>query len=633
MPIKHRLKYLRSELKKTQKLLELHCISKREHLELIAPSEQVDNLFLIGDGGTRQGVIQKWLQGLSNPALEECSVIQQETENTDGQQIGEGIVDKLCQLDLDEDNILPIDNEPYPWTLSKSSRHRLHRHWLGLLGLLAKDKLGKLTAEYENACNHVLPYDEFELAILQDAKVVGMTTTAATRKWELLVALKPAIMIVEEAAEVLEAHIVACLTPYTKHLILIGDHMQLRPSVSNHRLSVENKLDVSMFERLVGGNVEHKSLNVQIRMRPCISRLLKRFYPELLDHESVTLFESIRGFCKNVFFWKHSNKEDSARSTTKANEEEAAMVVALALYLTQFQGYKSSELTILTLYAGQREKIKRMLGMRIGNNEQIRVTSVDDFQGEESNIILSLVRSNESTVGFAKNPNRICVALSRARHGLYIMGNAALFQAQSSVWNAVIEDLASVGNIGASTPLSCPNHPGISDRDATCAADIGGSPCRLPCDFLFPCGHFCPRSCHYMGDHQLMGVCSKQCEEVHKYCNHVCDQACYLHGPDTGCPPCEKLVPLISLIAATKSWCLATNCRQAQRHSNVHKLVLKGSLVGIAARMHAKNLAQSTVKKELVFNYLVNITISQAATNPLYAVKRTSVCRCLVATL
>ena len=47
----------------------------------------------------------------------------------------------------------------------------------------------------------------------------------------------------------------------------------------------------------------------------------------------------------------------------------------------------------------------------------VRVTVVDNFQGEENDIILlSLVRSNEENrIGFLKTDNRICVALSRAK--------------------------------------------------------------------------------------------------------------------------------------------------------------------------------------------------------------------------
>ena len=49
--------------------------------------------------------------------------------------------------------------------------------------------------------------------------------------------------------------------------------------------------------------------------------------------------------------------------------------------------------------------------------KDVRVSSVDNFQGEENEIILlSLVRSNtDNEIGFLKMNNRICVALSRAK--------------------------------------------------------------------------------------------------------------------------------------------------------------------------------------------------------------------------
>jgi superfamily I DNA and/or RNA helicase len=47
-------------------------------------------------------------------------------------------------------------------------------------------------------------------------------------------------------------------------------------------------------------------------------------------------------------------------------------------------------------------------------------------QGEESDVVIaSLVRSNDSgSVGFLKEPERINVLLSRARHGLVLIGNS-----------------------------------------------------------------------------------------------------------------------------------------------------------------------------------------------------------------
>jgi hypothetical protein len=42
---------------------------------------------------------------------------------------------------------------------------------------------------------------------------------------------RPQVVIVEEAAEVLEAHILTSLAPTVEHLVLIGDHLQLPPKV------------------------------------------------------------------------------------------------------------------------------------------------------------------------------------------------------------------------------------------------------------------------------------------------------------------------------------------------------------------------------------------------------------------
>ena len=58
-------------------------------------------------------------------------------------------------------------------------------------------------------------------------------------------------MIVEEAAEVLEAHIVVSMPRTTEHLILIGDHQQLKPSPTVYELALNYNLDVSLFERMV----------------------------------------------------------------------------------------------------------------------------------------------------------------------------------------------------------------------------------------------------------------------------------------------------------------------------------------------------------------------------------------------
>ena len=73
----------------------------------------------------------------------------------------------------------------------------------------------------------------------------------AAKYRDLLHRIKPKITIVEEAAEVLESHIVTALTGGCEHLILIGDHKQLRPKPTVFDLGVNYQLDISLFERLV----------------------------------------------------------------------------------------------------------------------------------------------------------------------------------------------------------------------------------------------------------------------------------------------------------------------------------------------------------------------------------------------
>lgn len=54
--------------------------------------------------------------------------------------------------------------------------------------------------------------------------IVALTTTGCAKYSDLLKTTKFPIVIVEEAAEVFEAHILTSLSKDTEHIILIGDH-------------------------------------------------------------------------------------------------------------------------------------------------------------------------------------------------------------------------------------------------------------------------------------------------------------------------------------------------------------------------------------------------------------------------
>lgn len=119
---------------------------------------------------------------------------------------------------------------------------------------------------------------------------------------------------------------------------------------------------------------------------------------------------------------------------------------------------------------------------------QLLLRTVDNFQGEEAKIvILSLVRNRgnpsqqvpggPSSIGFLKvslpgvalfhfspantvqTKNRINVALSRAKHGMYIMGNRDQLAEKNDMWRRILEDLTENGCVGQGWPVGCHLHP------------------------------------------------------------------------------------------------------------------------------------------------------------------------------
>lgn len=306
--------------------------------------------------------------------------------------------------------------------LSVNQRWKLYRFWVQKTENHYLNQLRKKQPDYERALARKFELMlEEDFHVLRNARVIGMTTTCAARYRRILQRIRPKIILVEEAAEVLEAHIITSLTKGCQHLILIGDHQQLRPKPEVYELAKKYKLDVSLFERMVKVGIQCERLSVQHRMRPEIAALMKHIYDDLDNHESVEKYEDIKGMKKNMFFIDHCHLEYSPDGThSHVNEHEATFLVALCRYLLQ-QGYSHNQITLLTTYTGQifaiRECVQEAKSEEL---KHVRLTTVDNFQGEESDIILlSLVRSNkDEKVGFISDVNRACVALSRAKKGL-----------------------------------------------------------------------------------------------------------------------------------------------------------------------------------------------------------------------
>jgi hypothetical protein len=181
--------------------------------------------------------------------------------------------------------------------LSNSNRWRLYRVWRKLYFQEKEIQIKALNEEYAEKLKEFERIRlEEDLYILREANIVGLTTTGAAKFRSIIEQIDPLIVVVEEAAEVLESHVVTSLTKSTKHLILIGDHQQLKPNPTVYDLAINYNLEVSLFERMINNDLPFYQLKTQHRMRPSISSLLvPHIYKELIDHESVQKYEQIKG--------------------------------------------------------------------------------------------------------------------------------------------------------------------------------------------------------------------------------------------------------------------------------------------------------------------------------------------------
>jgi len=251
-----------------------------------------------------------------------------------------------------------------------------------------------------------------------------------------------------------------------------------------------NYLKESQFKRLIANpkvsSTIRATFDVQYRMHSQIGALIQQFYPELENGlicgiEAEEDVEDLNnkasrhhglyheGFIKpnNHVVWVDVPEPEAKDGTSRVNETEVEIVKQVLNYLKNSDGYEDfqnhweketdtdkrlqeQEIGIISFYGKQVRKLNEV--RKYAQKEldmKIRLKTVDKFQGMERNIIIvSTVRSdkiidlgtgkavpnvrgregrNYSPWGFADSPERLNVALSRARRLLIVVGNIMHF--------------------------------------------------------------------------------------------------------------------------------------------------------------------------------------------------------------
>ncbi|KAI5463927.1 P-loop containing nucleoside triphosphate hydrolase protein [Mariannaea sp. PMI_226] len=413
-----------------------------------------------------------------------------------------------------------------------------------LLDNITNEKLPAMLRRYQDACDKakVNRWNRY-VKIIQDegVEVLGCTTTGLSKYRGLISALKPLVLMIEEAAETRESNITSSLYPSLDQIVLVGDHQQLVPHVDVPELEGQPyHFNKSLFERLVGHGLPYTMLKVQRRMIPIIRSVVHAFYPELKDHESVrdprnrAPVPGMGG--KHIWWFQHQWGECQNDNFSFYNVNESVMIVGFIRYLVQ-NGMCASQITTLTYYKGQVNTILRKLNAdpilaSYNPSKEWSVRTVDGFQGEENDVILlSLVRSPSNPhdlakVGFVDNENRAVVATSRARCGMYIFGNSnSLLSCSKSnqTWQKVFDIFAKERCIGYKMPVVCQNHGHITHLYQPADWDkipYGG--CQQRCEEKCVEGHACKMTCHVGNLHMK---CQEKCNKF-LLCGHACKALC-----------------------------------------------------------------------------------------------------------
>ena len=242
------------------------------------------------------------------------------------------------------------------------------------------------------------------------------------------------------------------------------------------------EMEISHFQRLYERiDISLKgTFNLQYRMHPAINAVIEQFYREDGGLRCGLVYPQDRGVNDTNFsnpasryhgidipglinpnthvLFINSDSPEMLDGTSRVNYGEIEAIDALLsklessnsfqTYLSKFKKEEDKQIGIISFYGKQIKHIRNVARQHF--NLPIRISTVDRFQGMERNIVIvSMVRSNiiqsargqqpdyerypeygfprQRSLGFAQSPNRLNVALSRAKRLLIIIGNEKHF--------------------------------------------------------------------------------------------------------------------------------------------------------------------------------------------------------------
>ena len=253
---------------------------------------------------------------------------------------------------------------------------------------------------------------------------------------------QPFAIVVDEAAMHTEPELLVPLEYrdgfHFSRTTLVGDQQQLPPLVRSERAQW---LKQSLLERLMKWGCDLLCLTECYRMPQSLLAFPSKwwYHDELHSSKRAAWFPAgFRWPDSGFAFVDVTSPEAVTPDGSIMNEEQVKVVSTIVSNLD----CSSQDVVVLTPYRAQMRQLKRALSLK---KPGVRVATVDGSQGLESEfVILNTVRCNpRGDLGFVKDTSRMNVALTRAKQGLVVVGDARTL-GTNEAWGAWLRSAQTV---------------------------------------------------------------------------------------------------------------------------------------------------------------------------------------------
>mmetsp|Transcript_18920 Transcript_18920/g.34089 ORF Transcript_18920/g.34089 Transcript_18920/m.34089 type:complete len:511 (-) Transcript_18920:419-1951(-) len=318
-------------------------------------------------------------------------------------------------------------------------RHNNENHNLEKYIILQNAAIAKMEAKGKDP-----HYSDESVSSLLEALVLNsthivLTTLGSAGGRAVESANKFKVVVIDEAAQSAEPSTLVALGLGSNHAILVGDPQQLPATIFSVSGRI-TKYDRSLFQRLEECGHDVHLLNTQYRMNPVISEFPRHiFYKGMLADGPNVQASDFGGNLKSIIRIKFpyfqpfnifdlDSTESRDGGTSLSNKNEAQLVIQLYRTLDRETDglLAKSRVAVITPYSQQSSLLNRLFQESYGASysSRVEISTVDAFQGREAGIVIySCVRAGGrgSGIGFLSDVQRMNVALTRAKHFLFVI--------------------------------------------------------------------------------------------------------------------------------------------------------------------------------------------------------------------